>query len=96
METGVVVSKGTNHETATIQEYKDGYYKIAITFETTTDLVGSVSLLMASDSSGEITKDGTNTLYVYGAQAEKLQYASSYIPNYGTAAGVTRSADDGG
>ena len=96
LETGVVVSKGTNHETATIQEYKDGYYKIAITFETTTDLVGSVSLLMASDSSGEITKDGTNTLYVYGAQAEKLQYASSYIPNYGTAAGVTRSADAGG
>ena len=95
LETGVVVSKGLNHETATIQEYKDGYYKIAITFETTTDLVGSFNLLMASDSSGAITKDGTNTVYVYGAQAEKLQYASSYIPNYGTDAGVTRSADDG-
>ena len=96
LETGVVVSKGTNHETATIQEYKDGYYKIAITFETTTDLVGSFNFLMASDSSGAITKDGTNTVYVYGAQAEKLQYASSYIPNYGTDAGVTRSADAGG
>jgi len=94
LDTGVVVSKGINHETATIEEYANGFFKIAVTFETTTDLTGSWNLLMASDASGAITKDGTNTLYVYGAQAEKLSYASSYIPTNGST--VTRSEDSSG
>ena len=94
LETGVVVSKAATHETATIEEHENGFYKIAITFEDTVDLTGSFNLLMASDAGGAITKDGTNTLYTYGAQAEKLPYASSYIPTNGSA--VTRSEDSAG
>ena len=33
---------------------------------------------------------------IYAPQVENGSYATSYIPNYGTAAGVTRSADVGG
>jgi hypothetical protein len=32
-------------------------------------------------------------VYIYGAQAELGSYATSYIPNYGTAGGVTRDQD---
>jgi hypothetical protein len=38
----------------------------------------------------------TADVLVWGAQVENQSYATSYIPNYGTAAGVTRSEDVGG
>ena len=34
--------------------------------------------------------------YIWGAQLEQQSYATSYIPNYGASAGVTRIADIGG
>ena len=38
----------------------------------------------------------TADVLAWGAQVEPLSYTTSYIPNYGTTAGVTRSADIGG
>ena len=44
----------------------------------------------------QFRSDEEATFEVWGAQLEQQSYATSYIPNYGTAAGVTRSADTGG
>jgi len=49
--------------------------------------------LVIGDATG-VTAD--QVVYVYGAQAELGSYATSYIPNYGTALGVTRNADFSG
>jgi len=44
----------------------------------------------------QFRSDEEATFEVWGAQVEPLSYATSYIPNYGTSAGVTRSQDVGG
>ena len=44
----------------------------------------------------QFRSDEEATFEVWGAQVEPLSYATSYIPNYGNAAGVTRSQDTGG
>jgi hypothetical protein len=41
----------------------------------------------------QFRSDEEATFEVWGAQLEQQSYATSYIPNYGTAAGVTRSQD---
>jgi hypothetical protein len=37
--------------------------------------------------------DGTSYIYIWGAMLESGSYPTSYIPNYGTSGGVTRSAE---
>ena len=44
----------------------------------------------------QFRSDEEATFEVWGAQLEQQAYATSYIPNYGTSAGVTRSQDVGG
>jgi len=41
----------------------------------------------------QYTGDGTSGLYLWGWQLEQGSYPTSYIPNYGTALGITRSAE---
>ena len=84
----------TTH-TAKIEDYGNGWYRCSITFQTTTDLQGAIYVRLAS-SNGlvDITKDGTNGVYIFGLQCEadaSQNYTTSYIPTSGSA--VTRSAE---
>ncbi len=82
--------------TAKIQDYGSGYYRCSITFKTVTDVAGSIQLQLAStNGSNQVTKDGTNGVYIFGLQCEadaSLNFATSYIPTSGTT--VTRSQDE--
>ena len=45
------------------------------------------------NSANFYTGNGTSGVYIFGAQVEQKSYATSYIPNFGTALGVTRLAE---
>ena len=83
--------------TAKIKSLANGWFKISVTHA----LLGTGShnsLISLIDSATSVrnqsrTGDGTSGVYIFGAQIEQSSYASSYIPNFGTALGVTRLAD---
>ena len=94
------ISNGTlgtvaSGHTASIDDYGNGWYRIAVTFTTEFDLSGQINIRLAtSDGNNNITRDGTNGAYIYGLQAEShatRQYATSYIPTSGSP--QTRGAD---
>jgi hypothetical protein len=82
--------------TAKIEDYGSGFYRCSITFKSITDVAGSIQLQLAStNGSDQVTKDGTNGVYIFGIQCEadtSQDFATSYIPTSGTT--VTRSADE--
>ena len=78
---------------SSIEYYGDGWYKCTVTG------IGngagtSLNLYLAQSNLGNSYQgDGTSGVYIYGAQLEEGSYATSYIPNYGTSGGVTRSSE---
>jgi hypothetical protein len=89
------LGKVASGHTASIDDYGNGWYRIAITFTTEIDLNGGVNIRLATSNNGTfILRDGTNGVYIYGLQAEShatRQYATSYIPTSGSP--QTRGAD---
>jgi len=75
-------------ETGTIQNVGNGWYRCAVTWTSGADT--SIALRVGFPT---ITLDGTNTIYLYGAQLEEGSTPSSYIPNYGAPSGATREAE---
>ena len=82
----------------TIEELTDGYYRCTYTDTANSTSVNGLIIPLLSNSTTaskniSYTGDGTSGIYLFGAQFEEGSYATSYIPNYGTAAGITRSAE---
>ena len=94
IQNGTLGNVSVNH-TANIQNYGNGWYRISITIQTVTDIVGAFSLLLAtSNGSSNILRDGTNGIYLFGVQAESdasRQFMTSYIPTSGST--VTRNQE---
>ena len=76
-----------------IKELSDGWYKCSVTITETSRATDYIYLQIVKDGSNSYQGDGTSGIYIYGAQLEQGSYPTSYIPNYGTSAGVTRSAE---
>ena len=96
LENGVVVYNGFDE--AKIENYGNGWYRCSIVEVDTSGGSTSFSLMtsnneVTSNSIPSYQGDGTSGVYIYGAQVEQGSYPTSYIPNYGTALGVTRSAE---
>jgi hypothetical protein len=90
LENGVV-GQSNLAENIEIKQFNDDWYRISFR-----DSVTSVAIelrLALSDGVDSYQGDGTSGVYIWGAQVESGSYPTSYIPNYGTAAGVTRSAE---
>ena len=82
-----------NRGTGVMTDYGNGWYRCSATFSTTTDLVGAIQFLItnSSSSTGGNLRDGSNSTFVWGYQAEETSFATSYIPT--VASTVTRNAD---
>lgn len=81
------VSAGTiTSGSGTITSIGNGWYRCSKTYTTTTGTSTQVQIRNVQ------TGDGTNGIYVYGAQFEAGSFPTSYIPNP-TASTVTRTAD---
>ena len=79
-----------------IERFKNGWYRISKTFTATSSVTNSFIYQLLLVQSGTISSyqgDGTSGLYIWGAMLEQGSFATSYIPNFGTALGVTRSAE---
>jgi hypothetical protein len=69
-----------------IEDFPNGWYRIW--FETTTSGASTNYVQIYPD-----VENGTGSVYAWGIQAEQGSYVTSYIPNYGTLLGTTRTAD---
>ena len=97
------VSNGTlgtsgSPDKAKIEDYGNGWYRLSLVINTTQNTSGATFRVQLAKGDGVpiSTYDGTEKNIIFGAQLEQQSYPTSYIPNYGTSLGVTRSADVGG
>ena len=94
LETGVI-SLGVEAENGVIETLSNGWFRCSFTSKSVA-IAGSGGRLFIQTSVGNNVSyqgDGTSGVYIFGAQVEAQSYATSYIPNYGESAGVTRLAE---
>lgn len=102
LRTGTVtqetVAGSTVYSTTTVN-YGNGWWRIQSYGNATNGnyvLIGisnTATYTPSSNGMPSFTGDGTSGIFIWGAQIEARAFATSYIPNVDTAAGVTRTAD---
>jgi hypothetical protein len=91
---GFDLDNGTCQTGGVIEKYGNDWYRLSVSKNVTGDADKSgYFYLYSTQTLGSTTSINGNKLYVWGAQVEDSGYPTSYIPNYGNAAGVTRSAE---
>jgi hypothetical protein len=105
LDTGTLLyefAEGTDYSVSNskIEDYGNGWYKISTVFQIPSGSTFYAGFVLADSEwttgtsyDNAYTGDATKGAYIWGAQLEEGSYGTSYIPNFGTAAGVTRNQD---
>lgn len=94
LDSGVLGTPNAGIDDSTIEEYPNGWYRCTITWtQGAADIYVALIIYLAdSISNPNVDRDGTSSIFVWGAQVETGPIATSYIPT--TTASVTRNKDD--
>ena len=79
--------------TGNVIDFGNGWFKCSATYTASSAQTQFYILLMQDSNTVSYQGDGSSGLHLWGFQAEATSYSTSYIPNYGTALGVTRSSE---
>ena len=85
IENGTIISNTGTFTEPKIENYGNGWYRCSAKFTATA--TGNVNYGFFLNNAID------KSVHIWGAQFEQGSYPTSYIPNYGTALGVTRSAE---
>ena len=90
---GTIGTVGSSFTDAKIEDYGNGWYRCSVTStnQYNSMYISLVSSLTSSWLESWTMSNNTDGLYLYGAQVEQGDYATSYIPTSGST--VTRTAD---
>jgi hypothetical protein len=93
-----IAGTGYSISSSSIQDYGNGWYRcILVANKLNTTGTNTIQFRLSEISTGAENNiylgNGTSGVYIWGAQVEQGSYPTSYIPNYGTALGATRSAE---
>ena len=94
LDNGVTGTGSAGIEDATIEAYPNDWYRCSITWTqgaADTSFIFRIYVAEA-DNDNLVDRDGTSSIFVWGAQVETGPIATSYIPT--TTASVTRVKDD--
>ena len=90
---GTVIHAGTQWEGASIEDYGNGWFRIAVSVNPSSATATIIHFIASGDDDGTIsyTGNGTDKVAVWGLQHEIGTFPTSYIKT--TGASVTRNAD---
>jgi len=82
ISTGTVQSQGSGH-TASITDAGNGWFRVAVQFSTSSDLVGNIHAYLNADGGSifgpNLGSSGSSYIYLWGAQLEPGTTATDYV-----------------
>ena len=89
------IFRNQNNQSYNIEDYGSGWVRISVTLSYSSQQILPSLYIYDNSATPKISFAGNDIdgLYIWGSQVEVGSYPTSYIPNFGTAAGVTRNQD---
>ena len=93
LDTNSIIDEDGGASETIMENYGNGWFRVGFKFTADSSGNSQFALYVNDNSNNNAYAGSGEAVYVYGFQIEQGSYPTSYIPNYGTAAGVTRSAE---